>query len=71
MIYLFICGSGGGGERQKERDRETQADSALSAEPHVGLHFTILRSWPEPKSRGGHLTDCATQVPQKSVVGVF
>ena len=65
-IYLF--------ERESERERawagwraegerESQADSVPSTEPNAGLHLTTLRSWPEPKSRVGRLTDWATQVP--------
>ena len=38
----------------------------VSMEPEVGLDLTTMRSWPEPKSRVGHLTDWATQVPQSS-----
>jgi len=33
-------------------------------EPSVGLDLTTMRSWPEPKSRVGRLTNWATQVPQ-------
>ena len=33
-----------GGEEQRERERETQADSAQSTEPNVGLDLTTLRS---------------------------
>ena len=46
--------AGEGGERESER--ETKADSALSTEPHMQLHLTILRSPPELKPRVRHLT---------------
>ena len=46
-----------------ERERKSQADSLLSLEPDVGLHLRTLRSQPEPKPRGRHLTDYATQAP--------
>ena len=53
-----------GGEAEEEGGRETQADSALSTEPDVGLDLMTPRSLPEPKPRVGRLTNCATQVPQ-------
>ena len=34
-----------------EGEKESQADSMQSVEPDAGLHLTILRSQPEPKSR--------------------
>ena len=40
-----------GGGTEKEGKRIASSLHAVSAEPNVGLHFTTLRSWPEPKSR--------------------
>ena len=40
----------------RQRERESQADSALSMEPDLGLNLMTLRSWPELKSRGWCLT---------------
>ena len=51
-------------EGQREKKTESQADSMLSVEPHVGLDLITLRSLPEPKPWVRHLTDCATQVTQ-------
>lgn len=42
-------------------ERESQADSTLSVEPIAGFDLTILRSWPEWKSRVRALADWATQ----------
>jgi len=56
---VCVCKQG----RGRGRERESQADSALSVEPDKGLDLTSLRSWPEPKSRAGCLTDWATQAP--------
>jgi len=39
------------------RERESEADSALSAEPHAGLDPTIVRSQPELKPRAARSTD--------------
>ena len=66
-------------ERERERDRaheqgrggkrgwweRIQAGSlcTTSTEPDMGLKTRTARSWPEPKSRAGHLTDWATQAP--------
>ena len=47
-FYLFVRTWG---RRGAEVMREGQADSTLSAEPHMGLNPGTLRSWPEPKSR--------------------
>ena len=44
------------GEGQRERERENPKKDPLSAEP------TTMRSWPEPISRVGHLTNWATQM---------
>ena len=49
--------------REREGERESQAGSTLSAEPDTGLNLTTVKSWPELKSRVGHSTDWATQVP--------
>jgi len=54
-------------EGQGEKERESQADSALGAEPTVGLSLTTLRSQPELKPRVGRLTDGAIQHPQKGI----
>ena len=51
-IYLFETEREQG---QGQRKRERQADSTLSPEPNMGLNPRILRSWPELKSRAGHL----------------
>ena len=55
---------GRGGEREKSRggaeregERESQAGSTHSTEPDLGLNPTTRRSWPEPKSRVGCLTN--------------
>ena len=50
-------------QRETERERESQVGSTLIMEPNMGLNLTTVRSWPEPKSRVGHSTDWATQVP--------
>ena len=42
--------------RRGERETESQADSALSTEPDVGLDLMTLRSRPEPKARVRCLT---------------
>ena len=49
--------TGGGTGAQKEREKEKQADAPQSVEHDAGLDPRTLRSWPEPKSRVGHLTD--------------
>ena len=65
--YLFILREResthtGGAER--EGDRESQAGSTLSSQSLMwGSNSWTERSWPELKSRVGHLTDRATQVP--------
>ena len=52
------------GEAERGRGRESQAGSVLSAQsPTWGSNSWTVRSWPEPKSRVGHLTDWATQAP--------
>lgn len=43
----------------RERERETYANSALSAEPDLGLDVTTSRLRPEQKPRVGCFTDCA------------
>ena len=48
------------GERDRDRERESQADSMPSTEPDVGFDLMTVSSWPEPKSKVGHLTDWAT-----------
>lgn len=51
------------GEGQRKKERKSQADSALSVEPHAGLSLTTLRSCPEQKPRVGCITYWTTQVP--------
>ena len=47
---------------EREGERESQAGSILSVQsPTRGPIPRTVRSWPEPKSRVGHLTDWATQ----------
>ena len=48
-------------ERGRGKGRET--DSTLITKPSVGLNLKIMRPWPEPKSRVGHLIKWATQEP--------
>ena len=52
------------GEGQRGRERVSQAWSALSAQsPMWSSNPQNMRSWPEPKSRVGHLNDWDTQTP--------
>ena len=53
---------------KREGERESPVDSLLSEEPDVGLDPTILRSWPEPKSRVKCLTNWANQAPHNFAV---
>ena len=59
----------GGREGQREKERQTQTDSILSAEYRVqhgaSSHNPKIR--PESKPRVGHLTNYATQVPQRQL----
>ena len=57
---MSVCVGGVWAERQGER--ESQAGFLPSAEPDAGLDLMVLKSWPEPKSRVGCLTDWGTQV---------
>ena len=52
-------------KKEREGERESQADSPISKEPHVGPDPVTLRSWSEPKTRVRWLTDWANQVPLK------
>ena len=53
------------GWAEREGERESQAGSPLLAQsPTWGLIPRTIRSWPELKSRVGHLTNWATQAPQ-------
>ena len=63
FIYLFIGGEGKWERgREMERERESQTGSALSAQnPIQSSNSWTVRSWPEPKSWVGPLTDWATQ----------
>lgn len=62
-LYIFIC------ERKREwargRERESEADSALIAEPNEGFNPTTMRSCPEPKPRVNHSINWGTQAPQR------
>ena len=49
------------------RERESLAGSTQSTGSHAGLDPMTQRSWPEPKSRVGHLADWATQGPTPKV----
>ena len=52
------------GEEQRGRGWESQAGSVLSAWSLAQSSIPrTVRSWPQPKSRVGHLNDWATQVP--------
>lgn len=51
------------GGAEGDRERDSQAESVLSVEPHVGLHPMTLKPWPEPNSRLRGLTDWAPQGP--------
>ena len=65
FIYLFIWrASGLGRGRERGRQRESQASSSLSVQsPTRGPNSWTARSWSEPKSRVGCLTDWATRHP--------
>ena len=72
FIYLFerekrdrVCVRAGG---WIEGERESLADYLLSMEPATGLDPNTLRLEPEPKSRVGHLTNRATQVPHSETI---
>ena len=68
FIYLFWERVGA----EREGETESQADSTLSTEPRAGLNLMnwIMRSWPEPKSRVGRLTDWATLMPRKHFLNI-
>ena len=52
------------GEGQREGGRESQAGYMLPAQSTMWVsNAWTVRSWPEPRSRAGHLTDRATQAP--------
>ena len=51
-----------------EAERESQAESLLSKEPHVGFNFITLRSRPEQKSKIERSTNCTTQALLISVL---
>ena len=72
FVCLFVCffrerDSAQGGEKQRKRERENlkQAPHPVQS-PKVGLNLRTLRSWPEPKSRVGSLTNWAASVPLNS-----
>ena len=46
-----------------EVEQESQGICPLNMDPNVGFSLKTPRSWPEPKSRVGCLTNWATQVP--------
>ena len=68
IIYLFLrertcCVHRWVREGQREGETDSQAGSTLPAQsPTWGSNSQTVRSWPEPKSRVGRLTDGATQV---------
>jgi len=48
LTFLIIYLLKGEGASGRERERRSEADSALSAEPNVGLYPTTVRLQPEP-----------------------
>ena len=66
-MFLFIF------ERKRDTQNLEQAPgSELSAQsPTLALNSQTVRSRPEPKSRVGHLTTEATQVPQVRTCSFF
>ena len=62
-VYLFILGEWDG-RAEREGERESQAGSVLSVQsPTWGSVWQTMRSWSEPKSRVGRLTEWTTQAP--------
>ena len=57
-----------GGGTEGEGEKESPADSMLSIEPDAGLDSTILRSWPEPKSRVEAHPAEPTKLPDRTTV---
>ena len=54
--------------RGREGERESQAGSALTAQSQTwGSISWMIRPWPEPKSRVGHITNWVTQVPLNNI----
>ena len=49
LRFIYFRARGHKQKEQKKRERESQAESALSIEPDVGLDRTSLRSRPELK----------------------
>ena len=54
---VHVHESGGGAESKGDRESQSTMQGSIP---------WTRRSWPEPKSRVGHLTNGATQVPQPS-----
>ena len=73
FLSLFIYferegGSTWGKGRKRGREREFQEGPTLSVQnPVWGSNSWTARSWPEPKSRVGCLTDWATQGPLQDI----
>ena len=69
--YLLLVCSGfiSSSFLERQRERESQAGSMPSTEPNMGLDLMTLRSWPELKSRVGHLTKWATQARTLFLLG--
>ena len=71
FMYLFVYSErereregASGGRAEREGERESQASLAPPAQsPTQDSNSWTVRSWPEPKSRVGRLTDWATQAP--------
>ena len=56
--------------RKRRRERIPSRLCTVSTEPDVGLNHMTARSWPEPKSRVGHLPEWATQVPLQKIFNI-
>lgn len=56
------------GWRERARVSNSLKQTALNAEPSVGLDLMTLRSRPEPKPGGGHLANRVTQALQDSYI---
>ena len=60
------------GKGQREVETESQAGSALSAQSLTwGSNSWTMRSWPDLRSRVGHLTDWATQALPTSSLSIL
>ena len=56
--------AGGGAVGEGEGEENAEVDTLPSAVPNLELDPRTLRSWPELKSRAGHLIEWATLAPQ-------